>query len=244
MDLSGKAIVVTGSSSGIGEAIAQRVASLGAGVVVNSATSVDAGEKVAAALPDAVYVQGDVGDPATAEALVEAARSRWGRLDGLVNNAGCTTPVPIPDIADVTVDHWDSVLRTNVIGTFLVTQAALPLLRESEDGWVVNITSIAGVRQVGSSLPYAVSKAALNHMTTLLAKHAGEGVRVNAVAPGLVDTPWTETWDAQREGVTAMAPLHRVATPDDVADACLGLISSKYATGQTLVVDGGLTLML
>lgn len=244
MDLSGKAIVVTGSSSGIGKAIAQRLASLGAGVVVNSASSVEAGQAVAAALPDAVYVQGDVGDPATAEALVEATRSRWGRLDGLVNNAGCTTPVPIPDIEDVTVEHWDRVLRTNVIGTFLVTQAALPLLRESDDGWVVNITSIAGVRQVGSSLPYAVSKAALNHMTGLLAKHAGEGVRVNAVAPGLVDTPWTETWDAQREGVTAMAPLHRVATPADVADACLGLISSKYATGQTLVVDGGLTLMM
>lgn len=244
MDLSGKAIIVTGSSSGIGEAIARRVASLGAAVVVNSATSADAGQKVAAALPDAIYVQGDVGDPATAEALVEAARNRWGHLDGVVNNAGRTTPVPIPDIEEVTVDHWDTVLRTNVIGTFLVTQAALPLLRESEDGWVVNITSIAGVRQVGSSLPYAVSKAALNHMTSLLAKHAGEGVRVNAVAPGLVETPWTETWDAQREGVTAMAPLHRVATPDDVADACLGLISSKYVTGQTLVVDGGLTLMM
>lgn len=242
MDLSGKAVIVTGSSSGIGQAVASRVASLGAGVVVNSATSVEAGRKVAAELPDAVYVQGDVGDPATAGALVEAARSRWGRLDGVVNNAGRTVPVPMTDIADVTPEHWDTVLRTNVVGTFLVAQAALPLLRASDDGWIVNITSIAGVRQVGSSLPYAVSKAALDHMTTLLAKHAGDGVRVNAVAPGLVDTPWTEDWDAQRQAVAATAPLHRTASPEDIADACLALVASAYTTGQTLVVDGGLTL--
>lgn len=244
MDLSGKAIIVTGSSSGIGLAVARRLASLGAGIVVNSSTSVEAGEKVASELPEAVYVQGDVGDPTTATALVEAARERWGRLDGLVNNAGRTVPVPIPNIAEVTAEHWDTVLRTNVVGTFLVTQAALPLLREADDGWVINISSIAGVRQAGSSLPYSVSKAALNHMTTLLAKHAGNGVRVNGVAPGLVDTPWTEDWDAQREAVTAMAPLHRVASPDDIADACLGLIASSYTTGQTLVVDGGLTLTI
>src|SRR5438477_418266 len=83
---------------------------------------------------------------------------------------------------------------------------------------IVIITSIAGVRQTGSSLPYAVSKAAVNHLTTILAKHAGDEVRVNAVAPGLVATPWTETWDQLKEGVAAMAPLHRVATPDDIAD--------------------------
>lgn len=244
MDLTGQAVIVTGSSSGIGEAVARRLASLGAGVVVNSATSTEAGERVAADLPDAVYVQGDVGDPAAAQALVEAARRRWDRLDGVVNNAGCTISVPIPEIEDVTPEHWDKVLRTNVVGTFLVTQAALPLLRASGHGWVINITSVAGLRQIGSSLPYAVSKAALNHLTTLLAKHAGVGVRVNAVAPGLVDTPWTASWDAQREGVTAVAPLHRIATPDDVADACQALVGMTYTTGQVLAVDGGLTLAL
>lgn len=244
MDLRGQAVVVTGSSSGIGEAVARRLAGFGAGIVVNSATSVDAGTALAADLPDAVYVQGDIGDPATGPALVEAARERWGRLDGLVNNAGVTVDVPLPDIDDVTVEHWDTVLRTNVVGTFLVSQAALPLLREAPDGWITTITSIAGIRQTGSSFPYAVSKAALDHMTTLLAKHCGGEVRVNAVAPGLVATPWTETWDDLKAGVSALAPLHRVATPDDVTDAVVGLLGTRYATGQTLLVDGGLGLVI
>jgi ketoreductase RED2 len=244
VDLTSKAIIVTGSSSGIGAAVARRLAGLGAGVVVNSAMSADAGQRLAAELGDAIYVQGDIGDPATATALIAAAQERWGRLDGLVNNAGVTIEVPMPDIAAVTVAHWEKVLRTNVIGSFLVSQAALPLLRESGDGWIINVTSLAGVRQTGSSLPYAVSKAALNHLTTILAKHAGGGVRVNAVAPGLVDTPWTDGWDQQKAGVQLVAPLHRVATPEDIAEACLAIISTPYATGQTLVVDGGLGLMM
>jgi ketoreductase RED2 len=225
LDLTGHVVIVTGSSSGIGEAVARRLAGAGARIVVNSASSVDAGERLA----------GELG---------EAAQDRWGRLDGLVNNAAVTADVPLADIDGVTVDHWNRVLGVNVVGTFLVSQAALPLLRAAEDGWIINITSIAGIRQTGSSLPYAVSKAAVDHLTTILAKHAGGGVRVNAVAPGLVATPWTETWDAIKEGVTAMAPLKRVATPDDIADACVGLIGTRYATGQTLLVDGGLGLVL
>src|SRR6516162_9812560 len=183
MDLTGKAVIITGSSSGIGAAVARRLAGLGAGIVVNSASSAEAGQRVAGELADAVYVQGDVGDPATATALVSAAEQRWGRLDGLVNNAGVTVDVPLPDIDAVRVEHWDKVLRTNVVGTFLVSQAALPLLRRAGDGWSINITSLAGIRQVGSSLPYAVSRAALGHLTAIMAKHAGSGVRVNAVAP-------------------------------------------------------------
>jgi ketoreductase RED2 len=244
VNLTGKAAIVTGSSSGIGAAVARRLADLGAGVVVNSASSAQAGQRVAAELPDAVYVQWDIGEPATASALVAAAEHRWGRLDGLVNNAGVTVDVPISDIDAVTVDHWEKVLRTNVVGTFLVSQAALPLLRNAEDGWIINITSLAGIRQTGSSLPYAVSKAALDHLTAIMAKHARGRVRVNAVAPGLVATPWTEDWQERKAGVELVAPLHRVATPEDIAEACLALIAARYATGHTFVVDGGLGLMI
>ncbi|HSZ45937.1 MAG TPA: SDR family oxidoreductase [Streptosporangiaceae bacterium] len=244
MDLTGQAVIVTGSSSGIGAAVARRLAGFGAGIVVNSASSVATGQQIAAELPDAVYVQGDVGDPATAAALVAAAEERWGRLDGVINNAGVTVDVPLHDIDAVTVEHWDKVLRTNLVGTFLVSQAALPLLRRADEGWIVNITSLAGIRQTGSSLPYAVSKAALNHLTTIMAKYAGDGVRVNAVAPGLVATPWTQTWDERKAGVELVAPLHRVATPEDIADACIGVIGARYATGQTFLVDGGLGLVI
>jgi ketoreductase RED2 len=244
LDLAGRAVVVTGSSSGIGEAIARRLAACGAGVVVNSAHSAEAGRRVAEELPDAIYVQGDVSEPATAGALVGAAEERWGRLDGLVNNAGVTVDVPLHDIDAVTPDHWDRVLSTNVVGTFLVSRAALEPLRRSDDGWIVNITSIAGVRQTGSSLPYAVSKAALDHLTTIMAKFAGGPVRINALAPGLVETPWTEAWDVQREFVRDGAPLRRTATTSDIADACLGIVASKYLTGQTVLVDGGLSLVI
>ncbi|MBN1096761.1 SDR family oxidoreductase [Blastococcus sp. TML/C7B] len=244
MDLTDNVVIVTGSSSGIGEAVARRLAAAGARIVVNSASSVEAGERLAGELGDACYVQGDISDPATAQALVAAAQDRWGRLDGLVNNAAVTAEVPLADIDGVTADHWNRVLGVNVVGTFLVSQAALPLLRAAEDGWILNVTSIAGIRQTGSSLPYAVSKAAVDHLTTILAKHAGGGVRVNAVAPGLVATPWTKTWDQQKAGVAATAPLKRVATPDDIADACMGLIGTRYATGQTLLVDGGLGLVV
>ena len=244
MDMKGQAVIVTGSSSGIGAAIARRLDSLGAGVIVNSSSSAEAGEKVAGELGDAVYVQGSIAEPETAEALVRAATDRWGRLDGLVNNAGCTVEIPLADIDSVRVEHWEKVLRTNLIGTFLVSQACLPLLRVAPEGWIVNITSLAGTRQTGSSLPYAVSKAGLNHMTTLLAKFAGGNVRVNGVAPGLVATPWTATWGDRHEAVKAMAPLHRVATAEDIADATLAVISCRYASGSTLIVDGGLGLVI
>lgn len=244
MDLTDQVVIVTGSTSGIGEAIARRLAGFGASVVINSASSVEAGDQLATELPDACYVQGDISDPATAGVLVSAVQDRWGRLDGLVNNAAVTIDVPQPDLESVTADHWNRVLSVNVTGTFLVSQAALSLLREAPDGWIVNISSIAGTRQTGSSFPYAVSKAAVDHLTSLLAKYAGGEVRVNAIAPGLVATPWTESWDALKAGVTAIAPLHRVATPDDVTDACMGLIGAKYVTGQSLLVDGGLSLML
>jgi len=243
-DLSGRVVVVTGSTSGIGESVARRLAACGAGIVVNSARCADAGHRLAEELPDALYVGGDIADPTIAQALARGAEDRWGRLDGVVNNAAVTTPIPLHDVDSVTPEHWQRVLSVNVIGTFLVSQAALPLLRQSDDGWIINVTSIAGVRQTGSSLPYAVSKAAVDHLTTILAKFAGGRVRVNGVAPGLVDTPWTKGWDVQRDLVTAAAPLQRTAGPDDVADACIGIIGSGYLTGQTVLLDGGLSLVI
>jgi ketoreductase RED2 len=237
----GHVVLVTGSSSGIGAAVARAFARDGSGVVVNSSSSVEAGDAVAASLPDAIYVQGDITDPAAAEELVASALARWGRLDTLVNNAGTTAVIPHHDLEAASVDVWRRIFEVNVFGTWSMTLAALPALREAR-GSVVNISSLAGVRPTGSSIPYAASKAALNHMTLLLAKVVGPEVRVNAVAPGLVDTPWTADWDVVREAVAQMTPLKRIGQPDDVAEVVLALARASYVTGQIVGIDGGMSI--
>ena len=242
VDLTGRVALVTGSSSGIGAAIGAALAGHGARVVVNSASSVDAGQRVAAELPDAFYVQADVGEQPEAARLVAAAVERYGRLDVVVNNAGTTEVIAHHDLGAVTSEIWERLLRVNLLGAWNVIQAAAPHLRVSGDGVVVNITSLAGVRPTGSSIPYAVTKAALNHLTVLLASVLGPEIRVNAVAPGLIDTPWTADWDAIRHAVRQMAPLRRSGTPEDVAEACVGLVGARYTTGQVLLVDGGMAL--
>jgi ketoreductase RED2 len=240
-EFSGKVAIVTGSSSGIGEAIALRLGELGANVVVNSANSVEAGKAVAAKIgTNAMYVQADISDKDAGQNLLDETIKRFGKLDILINNAGWTSLVAHHDLEALTDEIFQKTFEVNVWGTWALTKAAMPLLKKSDDGNVVTITSIAGVRPVGSSIAYSMSKAALNHMTLLLAKSCGP-VRVNAVAPGLVETPWTMNWQDQHAGVKAMAPLGRSATPEDCVEATLGLLRTKYATGQVFVVDGGLT---
>jgi ketoreductase RED2 len=237
----GRVVAVTGSSSGIGAATARVFADAGASVLVNSARSVAEGEAVAASLPHAFYVQGDITDAGVPERLVAAALDRWGRLDTLVNNAGTTALIPHHDLEAASVDVWRRIFEVNVFGTWAMSVAAMPALREAH-GSIVNVASVAGVRPTGSSVPYAASKAALNHMTVLLAKVVGPEVRVNAVAPGLVDTPWTEDWDVVREVVRQVAPLKRSGQPEDVAEVVLALAQAAYVTGQVVVIDGGLSL--
>lgn len=242
-EFAGRVAIVTGSSSGIGEEIARRLAAGGAHVVVNSATSVEAGTAVAESLPtESMYVQADISDQEQSRALVDAAVERFGQLDYLINNAGWTTVVPHHDLDALTDDVFRRTFDVNVFGTWWLTKAAVPHLKQSDDGNVVSITSLAGVRPVGSSIAYAMTKAALNHMTLLLAKSHGP-VRFNAVAPGLVDTPWTADWGPMHEAVSAMAPVPRSATPHDCAEATLALIRNKYTTGHVFVVDGGLSLV-
>jgi ketoreductase RED2 len=240
--LTGKVALVTGSSSGIGDATARALCEAGAVVAVNSCTSVAAGEALAGELPGSIYVQSDIADPAQAIRMVEEVVTRLGRLDILVNNAGTTVVIPHHDFDSVTPEVWRKILDVNVIGTWQVTVAALPHLRANGDGCVINVSSLAGERPVGSSIPYAASKAALSHMTRLIANVVAPEVRVNAVSPGLVDTPWTADWNDVREFVQAQAPMRRTGTPQDVADTILGLVFSRYVTGEVVLVDGGLSL--
>ncbi len=234
-----RVVLVTGSTSGIGEATARRFAAEGDVVVLNSLHSTERGAELATSLPRSLYVQGDVSVPEDCERLVATVLERCGRLDVLVNNAGTTRVIDHRDLAAADVSVWREIFEVNVFGTWSLSVAAMAALRESH-GAIVNVSSLAGVRPTGSSIPYAASKAALNHLTVLLARAVGPEVRVNAVAPGLVDTPWTQDWDEVRAVVSSRAPLRRSGTPVDVADVIFALAGAAYVTGDVVLVDGGL----
>ena len=236
--------LVTGSSSGIGAAVARRMAAEGMAVVVNAVTSVTEGEELAASLPEAMFVRADVSDEAQGAELVETVVGRYGRLDLLVNNAGRTRAIPHADLTAATGDVWREILNLNVIGTWQTTVAAVPWLRKAPGGGhVVNVSSIAGSRPAGSSIPYAVSKAAVEHMTRLLAGALGPDIRVNAVAPGLIDTRWTAGFTEIKAKVEAATPLRRVGNPEDVAEMVAALHRATYTTGEVVLVDGGAHLL-
>jgi ketoreductase RED2 len=235
-------VLVTGSTSGIGLATAMRFAEAGHTVVFNSARSVEVGEQLAAQLPGSLYVQADISKGEDCIRLIGEVLARYGQLDVLVNNAGTTRMIPHYKLEAASVDVWREIFEVNVFGTWSLSVAAIEALRETK-GSIVNVSSVAGIRPTGSSIPYAASKAAVNHMTALLAKVVGPHVRVNAVAPGLVDTPWTQEWNTIRQRVAEAAPLKRSGLPSDIADVIVTLAMTPYMTGQVIVVDGGLTLV-
>lgn len=233
--------LVTGSSSGIGAAIVRRFAREGYRVVVNSSRSVEVGQELADEVGGR-YLQADIADPVAVAELVEVTASAEGRLDVLVNCAGTTQVIAHDDLAAAGPDVWREILEVNLLGAWSAITAAVPHLRET-NGQVINVTSTSGSRPSGSSIPYAVSKAAVNHMTLLLAKALGPAIRVNAVAPGMVDTPWTADWHEAREFISETVALRRPGRPEDIAQACWGVANASYMTGAVVPVDGGLSLL-
>jgi ketoreductase RED2 len=241
-EFSDQVALVTGSTSGIGEATAKRLVALGAKVMLNSSTSVSEGENLASELEGASYRQADISSEEDCKELIDATIKTFGRLDILVNNAGFTSVIPHADLDGVTEEVFRRIIDVNIFGTWYLSRAAVPALKESGSGNIVNISSIAGLRPVGSSIPYSISKAGVNQMTRLMANVLGPEIRVNAVAPGLVETPWTESWDTLHAAVAARSPMKRSATAEDCAEAVLGILRNTYQTGDVVVVDGGLTL--
>jgi ketoreductase RED2 len=241
--LNGKVALVTGSTSGIGKASAHALAAEGARIVLNSSASVDAGLALVDALPtESHYIQGDISKEDDCTALVAGAVERFGQLDVLVNNAGWTTRVDHADHEAMTNEILFKTIEVNVYGTWWMSKAAMPHLKETA-GCIVNVTSIAGLRPVGSSLAYGMAKAALNSLTEDMAKYHGP-VRVNAVAPGLVATPWTSDWDDLHGAIAAGVPCRRSATPEDCAQAVMTCVTNTYMSGTILKVDGGTTLVI
>ena len=197
-------------------------------------------------LGSAIYVQAELANDADRVRLVREAVAAWGRLDVLVNNAGISRVIPHADLDAATPAVWSELHEVNVIAPFRLIAEAEPALRDAarqgRPSSVINISSHAGVRPKGASIPYSTTKAALNHMTRLLAISLAPDIRVNAVAPGLVDTPLTANWTQAQELWKTRAPMRRSASPEDIAQAVAMLVASDYLTGEILLSDGGLNL--
>ena len=252
-DFHGRVAVVTGASSGLGRAIAVELASRGAcAVAVNFSRSALEAEETADLIrkkgAEPLLVQADVSDDGGCRAIAEAVTA-YGRVEALFNNAGKTKFAnDHADLDAVSGDDFLQLYSVNVVGAFQMIRALRPLLEACEaPGAVVNTSSIAGVVGIGSSVPYAASKGALNTMTLSLARALAPKIRVNAVCPGFIDTPWfgraleAQQLERMRAGVAERTPLKVVSQAEDIAAAAVFLASpaSRHVTGETLLVDAG-----
>jgi 3-oxoacyl-[acyl-carrier protein] reductase len=253
-DLKGKVAIVTGSATGIGAAVALGLARRGAKIIINyskSETEAEASAKKAqGAGGEVLVVQANVAEDSDCRKLAEAAMSAWGRIDILVNNAGTTKFASHADLSALSAEDFQSIYAVNVIGPFQMVRACAPALKASGEGSVVNVSSIAGIAGIGSSIAYAASKGALNTLTLSLARALAPEIRVNAVCPGFVATPWfsgrfgPEIAARIADEQAKAAPLQRAADGEEIARTVLFFCSpdSRHITGEMLLTDGGLHL--
>ncbi len=249
-DLTGRRALVTGGASGIGLATVTMLARRGAKVAMNHLEDDPAGNEQVARLKaeglDVIAAPGDVSILETAERMVEKAVADLGGLDYLANNAGISgtkDPIPPAELDRIGEELWQALLATNLVSVFRVSKAASEALKEAE-GAVVNTASTAGLGLQGSSIPYAASKSGVVSLTRSLARALAPKVRVNAVAPGQVATPWTADWPAERkQAALDKSLIKRHVQPEDVAELITFLLTgAKMITGQTIIIDGGMTV--
>jgi 3-oxoacyl-[acyl-carrier protein] reductase len=254
-DFDGKILLVTGSATGLGAAIAIGAAKRGAkAVFLNCTKSLKEAEatadQVRAAGAEVAIAQGDVSEDADCRRIAEAA-AKYGRLDGLVNNAGITKQVPNhADLDGLSKEDFLRLYAVNTVGPFQMIRACRPLLEAAPGASVLMVSSIAGIKAIGSSVAYAASKGALNNMTVALARALAPKIRVNAICPGFIDTRWfvdafgEEVTQRIRESIAKTTPLQVPSKPEDIADAALFFLTegSRHVTGETLLVDAGLHL--
>jgi 3-oxoacyl-[acyl-carrier protein] reductase len=249
-DESGRAALITGGGTGVGAAVARRLAARGWGVAVNYSRSAEAAEATAEACRDlgveAVALQGNVAEDADCRRLAQETAERFGRIDAVVNNAGVTLFADLPDLETQNAEDFARIYAVNVVGAYQMARAAAPWLRQSALGSVVNVSSASADTGSGSSIPYVASKGALNSMTRSLARALAPQVRVNAVAPGLIDTRWfsegvgDEKAAAIREGYAERAALRSWCTAEDVAEVIVFLACDALKmTGQIVTADAG-----
>ncbi len=244
MELRDRVALVTGGGTGLGRAISHELARRGAHVAVVYSRSQAEALATAGELRDlgvrAEALQADVSDSAAVRRVVAQTLERFGRLDVVVNDAGTTKFVPFADLEGISDEDWDRIMAVNAKGPWLVAKAAAAALRERQ-GSIVNIASIAGQVPSGSSLAYAVSKAALIHLTTCLARALAPDVRVNCIAPGLFVTRWTAGFsEEQMQAMIQRSLLKRTVSLEDLARITVEVACNDGMTGETVVVDTGL----
>jgi len=246
MRLKGKIAVVTGGATGIGRSVCEIFAREGAKVIVNYNSSADAASEVVAGIEakggEAIAVQASVSKEAEVKALLQTAINRWGKLDILVNNAGWSKLTPHHQLDDLTEEIWDRTLNTNLRGTFYCMRAAAKLLKKQPGSSIVNIASIAPFTGEGSTIVYAASKAGVISMTKSFARVLAPEVRVNAIAPGLIETRFAGWTTAHFERAAEFSPLKRIVKADEVGELALFLAADATGmTGETVVIDSGMT---
>jgi 3-oxoacyl-[acyl-carrier protein] reductase len=241
-----KVALVTGGGTGVGKAVCLALAQLDYSIAVNySRSEVDA-QSVCSTIRKsggkAIPVRCDVGKSSDVQHMVNTVLEVFGRVDCLVCNAGTTHFVDYVDLNKLSDDVWEDIFQTNIMGSFYCFRECIGELKKNK-GSVVFVTSVAGITGMGSSIPYAVSKGALNSMTKSLARTFGPDVRVNAVAPGPITTRWLEGHEDRIAEYLKQAPLAKACSPEDVAEVVVYLVAqTKMTTGQILVVDGGRTM--
>ena len=254
IELEGAVVIVTGASRGVGAAAARMLAGRGARVVVNFSKSRDRAEEVAAECREsggeALVVQGDVSDDSACRRLAREAMARWGRIDGLVNNAGTTVFRAHDDLEGLDAADFQRIYAVNTIGPFQTVRACAPHMKAGGRGAVVNVSSVAGSYGVGSSLAYVGSKAALNMLTVALARALGPEIAINAVNPGFIAGDWLregmgeDAYARTKAALERTTPLRAVNEPEDIARNIVRLLGdAPNVTGQLLHIDAGMGLL-
>ena len=246
MQLADAVVVVTGGTGGLGSRICRAFAAEGARVAVVYHSRPDVAQQLVSELrgagaSDSVAIQSDVSRVDRIDELVSSVVERWGRLDVLVNNAAFNQGVPFQNLDALTPELWQKIMDFNATGPFLMARAVAPVMRRQGCGRIINIGSVSGYKPGGSSIAYAVSKAALAHLTRCLALALAPEVLVNCVAPGLMEgTVMTERMlPEQRERGRAESVLGRTVDKDDVANQVVTLARSDSTTGQNVIIDAG-----
>ncbi|MBS1104726.1 MAG: family oxidoreductase [Deltaproteobacteria bacterium] len=252
MEVEGRVAIITGGGTGVGRATAFDLARRGCAVVVNYSRSKDAAEATAAEVAKlgvrALAFQADVADDAACRGLVDATVRELGRVDVLVQSAAVTVFVPHANLDAITTDDWTRLLGVNLIGAFQMARAVKAPMDAAGAGVIVNVSSVAGIAGVGSSIPYCASKAGMNSLTITLARVLAPRIRVVAVAPGFITGRWLEgglgaAYEPIKKAMEAKSPLGRVAEPEDVSAAIVSLIcGSDLVTGVVMPVEGGMLI--